>query len=100
VNSASDVRKLGVEEVVVLEVGIGVAIRARGAGGWRLQANELAAPVKDEIAPGKNGRMTPHAADPLAEHAKGLLGRLVIAIHVRYRTIASDERENVIEFSR
>ena len=45
--------------------------------------------------------MTPHAADPLADHAQGLLGRLVVvAIHVGYRTIARDERANVIESSR
>ena len=35
------------------------------------------------------------------EHAKGLLGRLVVvAIHVGHRTIARDERANVIESSR
>ena len=45
VSTAPGVRKLGVEEVVVLEVGIGVATRARGAGGGRLKANVLAAPV-------------------------------------------------------
>ena len=45
--------------------------------------------------------MTPHAADPRAEHAKGLLGRLVIvAIHVGHRTIARNERASVIESSR
>ena len=45
--------------------------------------------------------MTPHAADPLADHAQGLLGRLVVvAIHVGYRTVARDERSNAIESSR
>ena len=46
--------------------------------------------------------MTSHAADPGAEHAKGLLGRLVVvAIHVGlYRTIARNESANVIESSR
>ena len=41
------VRGLGVEEVVDLEVRIEVkvATRARGAGGGRLQANELAAAI-------------------------------------------------------
>ena len=52
------------EEVAVLEVWIGVATRARGAGGRRLQANELAAPVQDEVAPVKSGHMTPHATGP------------------------------------
>ena len=33
VNTATGVRGLGVEEVVVLEVRIGVATRTRGAGG-------------------------------------------------------------------
>ena len=54
------------EEVVVLEVRIGVATRARCVGDGRLQANELAAPaapVQDEVASGENGRMTPHAKD-------------------------------------
>ena len=41
VNTASAVWGLGVEEVVVLEVRIGVATRTNGAGGGRLQANEL-----------------------------------------------------------
>jgi len=49
------------------------ATRARGAGGGRLQTNELAAPVQDEVAPGENGRAAPHATDPSAEHAKGIL---------------------------
>jgi len=39
---------------VVLEVRIGVATRARGAGGGRLQANELAAAVQDEVSTGEN----------------------------------------------
>jgi len=61
VSTAPGVRGLGLEEVVVLEVRTGVAIRARGAGGGRLQADKLAAPVKDEGATGENGRMTPNA---------------------------------------
>ena len=44
---------LGVEEVVVFELRIGVATGAHGAGGKQLQANERAAPVQDEVAPGK-----------------------------------------------
>jgi len=63
VNIASGVRGLGVEQAVVLEFQIGVAPRARGAGGGRLQANELAAPVQDEVALGDIGRMTPHATE-------------------------------------
>ena len=51
------------EKVVVLEVRIGVATRARGAGGGRLQANELVDQVRDEVASGENDRMTAHAAD-------------------------------------
>ena len=47
-NAAFDVRRLGVKEDVVFEVGIRVATRARGAGGGRLQANELAAAVQDK----------------------------------------------------
>jgi len=63
VSAASGVRGLGVEEVAVaLEVGIEAATRARGAGSGRLQPNEPA--VQDEVAPGDNGRMTPHAAGP------------------------------------
>jgi len=57
VNTASDVRGLGVEKAAVLKVRTGVATRARGAGGGRLQANELAAPVQDD-------RNTPHVTDP------------------------------------
>ena len=45
---------------------IGVVIRTRGAGGGRLQANELAAPVQDEVAPGENGRV---ALPPLRQDA-------------------------------
>jgi len=60
--SSSRARVLGVEEAVVLEVRTGVATRARGAGGRRLQVNGLAAAVHDEVAPGENGRMAPHAA--------------------------------------
>jgi len=41
----------------------GVATRTCGAGDGRLQADELAAPVQDEVAPGENGRVTSHAAD-------------------------------------
>jgi len=52
-----------VEDIAVLEVKIGVATRMRGARGERQQVNELSAAVHDEVAPGKNGRMTPHAAD-------------------------------------
>ena len=45
--------------------------------------------------------MTPHAAGPRAKHAKDLFGRLVVvAIHVGHRTIAGNERANVIESSR
>ena len=51
------------EEVVVLEVRIGVATHTCGAGGGRLQADELAAAIQDKVAPGENGCMTPHAAD-------------------------------------
>ena len=54
----------GVKEVAILKVEIGVATRARGAGGGRLQANELAAAVQDEAALGEYGRMTLHAANP------------------------------------
>ena len=72
-----------------------------GTGGRRLQANELAAAIQDEVAPGESGCMTPHAADPRAEHAKGLLGRLVVAaIHGGYRTIVRNERTNAVESSR
>jgi len=49
VKAASGVRRLGVEEVVVLEARMGVATRARGTGARRLQANELVAPVQDEV---------------------------------------------------
>ena len=88
---------VGVEEVLVLEVRIGVATHTFGTGGRRLHANELAAAIQDEVAPGENGCMTPYAADPRATHAKGLLGRLVIvAIHVGHRTIARNERASVI----
>ena len=52
------------EEVVVLEVRTGVTTCTRVASGGRLQANELAAAIQDEVAPVGNGRMTPHAADP------------------------------------
>ena len=100
-NTTSGVRGLGVEEVVILEVRIGVATHTCGTGGRRLQANELAAAIQDEVASGENGCITPHAADPRAEHAKGLLGRLVIvAIHVGHRTIARNVRANVIDSSR
>ena len=60
-NTASGIRGLGVEEVAVLEVRIGVATRTRGEGCGRLQVNELAADekIKDEVAPGKNSRITP-----------------------------------------
>ena len=89
------------EEVVILEVRIRVAIHTCGTGGGRLQADELAAAIQDEVAPGENGCMTPHAADPRAEHAKGLLGRFVIvAVHVGHRTIARNESANVIKSSR
>ena len=57
-NTAPGVRGMGVEEAVVLEVRIGVPTHARGAGGGRLKANELAAPVQDEVVPGENGRIT------------------------------------------
>ena len=102
VNTASGVRGQGVEEVAVLEVWIGVATHTCGAGGGRLQANELAAAIQNEVARGEIGCMTPHAADPRAEHAKGLLGRLVIivAVHVGHRTIARNERANIIGSSR
>ena len=54
--------------VVVLEVRIGVATRAPGAGGGRLlQASKLAAPVQDEVALGETGRMTPHATASLGD---------------------------------
>ena len=47
VDAASGVRggELSVEDVVVLEVWIGVAARARSTGRGRLQTNELAAAV-------------------------------------------------------
>ena len=45
VSTVSGVRGLGVEEVLVLKVRIGVATRTRGASGERLQANELAAAI-------------------------------------------------------
>ena len=47
VDAASGVRGggLGVEDVVVLEVWIGVTPRARSTGRGRLQTNELAAAV-------------------------------------------------------
>jgi len=64
VNAASLVRGLGVEEVEVIEATIGVATRERDAGGVRLHASKLAAPFQDGVAPGENGRMNPHAADP------------------------------------
>ena len=56
VDAASGVRGgvLGVEDVVVLEVWIGVAPRARSTGRGRLQASELAAAVLDEVASGKD----------------------------------------------
>ena len=53
VNTTSGVRGLGVEEVIVLEVRIGVATSTCGAGGGRLQADELAAAIQDEVAPGE-----------------------------------------------
>ena len=56
VNTASGVRGLGVEEVVVLEIRIGVATHTCGAGGGRLQADELAAAIQDEVVPGENER--------------------------------------------
>jgi len=91
-----------VEGVVVLEVRTGVATRARGAGGRRLQANELAAPVPDEVAESENGRMALHAAGSCAKHAKkGFLVRLVVvAIHIGYFTIARDEHASAFESSR
>jgi len=46
----------------MLEVRTGVANSTRGAGGGRLQANELAAAIQDEVASGENGLMTPRAA--------------------------------------
>ena len=64
VNTAYGARGLGVEEVAVLGVRTRVATRTLGAGGGRLQANELAAAIQDEVAPGENCRMTPHAVDP------------------------------------
>ena len=63
-NTAPVVRGLGVEWVVVLKVRIRVATRARCAGSGRLQANEVAAPVQDEVAPGENGRMIPLVTGP------------------------------------
>ena len=45
VDAASGIRGMSVEDVVVLEVGIGVAARARNTGRGRLQTNELAAAV-------------------------------------------------------
>ena len=77
VNPTPGVRGLGVEEVVILKVRIRVATHTYGTSGRRLKANELAAAIQDEVAPGESGCMTPHAADPRAEHTKGLLGRLV-----------------------
>ena len=72
----------------------GVATRALGADGGRLQAGGLVAPVQDEVAPGKNGRLTPHAAGPRAEHAKGLLGRHdIVATRVVHCMIARDDRK-------
>ena len=68
VNTTSGVRGLGVEEVALLEVRIRVATHTCGTGGGRLQADELAAAIQNEVAPGENGCMTPHAADPRAEH--------------------------------
>ena len=127
-NPTPGVRGLGVEEVLILEVRIRVTAHTCGTGGRRLQADKLAAAIQDEVAPGENGCMTPHAADPRAGHAKaifgtcrlfhrlypmsqrlgggakqaqGRLGRLVIvAIHVGHRTIAHNESSNVIESSR
>ena len=52
-STSSGFRGLGAERVVVLEVRIGVATRARGAGGGRLQANELEVPDRIEVAPGE-----------------------------------------------
>ena len=101
VNTTSGVLGLTVKEVVILEVRIGIATHTCGAGGGRLQANGLAAAIQDEVASGENGCMTPHAADPRAEHSKGLLGRLVVvAIHVGYRTAARNKRVNIAESSR
>jgi len=53
VKAAFDVRGLRVVEVKAFVVMTGVATRARGAGGGRLQTNELAAPVQDEVAAGE-----------------------------------------------
>lgn len=47
----------------IVPIRFDIAIRTRGAGGGRLQANELAAAIQDEVTPGENCRMTPHAAD-------------------------------------
>jgi len=52
------------DEVAVLEVRTGVDTRMRGTGGGQLQAYELAVPVRDEVAPGENYRMTQRAAYP------------------------------------
>jgi len=64
VNIASGARELGVEEVAVLEDRTRVAIRTRGAGGRRLQANELAAPDQDEVASGEKECIIPHTTGP------------------------------------
>jgi len=73
VNTASDIRRLGVDQVVVLDVRVKSQVATRARRAWRrrraLQANELAAPVQDEVAPDKNGRMT-------AENAKASSGDL------------------------
>jgi len=45
-NAASGVRVLEMEKAAVLEVRTGVTSRARGAGGGRLQANELATAIR------------------------------------------------------
>jgi len=62
---------------MVLEVGIEVATRARGAGGGRLQAIKLVASVQDEVAQSKNGRMTPHATSRLVSSLLRLQGLVV-----------------------
>jgi len=54
VSTVPGARGLGVKGAVVLGAMTGVATRARGTGGGRLQVNEIAAPVQDEAAPGTN----------------------------------------------
>ena len=80
VNTASSVRGKGVKEVAVFKVRTEVAIRTRGTGGGRLQVNELAAPVQDEVVPGESCRIGCCSREQGLENAREDAGGRPVAL--------------------